>query len=492
MLYKSKMKAFLEVCSLPVSFVWILVHGLCRVEAQNVNGNKGEKIMNIERTNGMGLRRSPRLTSAPPETKGRSSKTIFKSSDKGSYSETRSSGKLNGKRLCLSKTEEADKGTFPLRHNETNLRLIIERQLRRSLKFSQATKNGSSDISVRRLDMDEVVFSEEKLLGISPSSMHSTENGDSNASFREHRREMSDDKQLKTPSSLSTLLAEDETFSKKAKGSSLSGKEKSQSKTDVIFIGNPIPDDEAQERWRWRYEMKVVDMNYTVKCYFFDSYCDSDDDDDEDKVVWNVECHYAQAEIDGCTINLGDCVYIKGEEAKHHIGRILEFFKTTDGENYFRVQWFYRAEDTVMKQEAAFHDERRVFYSTVMNDNPIDCIISKVSVTQISPKLGLKSNSLPRSDFYFDMEYCVDYSTFHNLPPGKLLFVLSYSSSNCCKEVFPSTPAFSANIPSFGTYQAELTLLDLYSGCGGMSTGLCLGAKASSIDLVTVFSSNQC
>ena len=65
----------------------------------------------------------------------------------------------------------------------------------------------------------------------------------------------------------------------------------------------------------------------------------------------------------------------------------------------------------------------------------------------------------------------------------------SYSLSNCCKEIFPTTPtAFSANIPSFGTYKAELTLLDLYSGGGGMSTGLCLGAKASCIDLVTVLS----
>lgn len=25
-----------------------------------------------------------------------------------------------------------------------------------------------------------------------------------------------------------------------------------------FFIGDPIPDDEAQERWRWRYEMKVI------------------------------------------------------------------------------------------------------------------------------------------------------------------------------------------------------------------------------------------
>ena len=34
--------------------------------------------------------------------------------------------------------------------------------------------------------------------------------------------------------------------------------------------------------------------------------------------------------------------------------------------------------------------------------------------------------------------------------------------------------------------KAELELLDLFSGCGGMSTGLCLGAKLSSIDLISV------
>ena len=38
---------------------------------------------------------------------------------------------------------------------------------------------------------------------------------------------------------------------------------------------------------------------------------------------------------------------LQGNEEKKDVGRILEFFKTTDGENYFRVQWFYRVEDTV-------------------------------------------------------------------------------------------------------------------------------------------------
>ncbi|KAK8650343.1 hypothetical protein V6N13_139988 [Hibiscus sabdariffa] len=457
--------------------------------------NKEANTMNAERINGMGLRRSPRLTSATPE--------------RGSYSKTSPSGavlpKLNdshfsaGNQMRKSPRFVGVRETESLRRfQDLNPRLPIETQLRRSPKLSQTTKNGC-----RRFDMDEMAFSGEKLLGVSPSFVHAEENGENDVSFREHRNEMSNEKQMKIPPSCSTLLAGgdsaevnsssdrssnscDEQPSKKFKISSAEPEvgtsnekfsKKYKPKTDPMFIGNPIPDDEAQERWQWRYEMKNIKSNSKSVSL--------DDEDDEDKIVWNVECHYAHAEIGGCTINLGDCVYIKGEEEKHHIGRILEFFKTTDGENYFRVQWFYRAEDTVMKQETAFHDKRRLFYSTVMNDNPIDCIISKVSVTQISPKLGLKSNSLPPSDFYFDMEYCVDYSTFRTLPTDSFN---SLNFSNCYKEVFHKTPAFSANIPSFGSYKAELTLLDLYSGCGGMSSGLCFGAKASCVDLVTKWS----
>lgn len=38
---------------------------------------------------------------------------------------------------------------------------------------------------------------------------------------------------------------------------------------------------------------------------------------------------------------------LQGEGEKNHVGTIIEFFKTTDGDNYFRGQWFYRVEDTV-------------------------------------------------------------------------------------------------------------------------------------------------
>jgi len=38
----------------------------------------------------------------------------------------------------------------------------------------------------------------------------------------------------------------------------------------------------------------------------------------------------------------------------------------------------------------------------------------------------------------------------------------------------------------------ELKLLDLYSGCGGMSTGLCQGGILSGLDIVTVSSTFLC
>jgi hypothetical protein len=34
--------------------------------------------------------------------------------------------------------------------------------------------------------------------------------------------------------------------------------------------------------------------------------------------------------------------------------------------------------------------------------------------------------------------------------------------------------------------KSEMTLLDLYSGCGAMSTGLCMGASKSGVKLVPV------
>ncbi|KAF3950783.1 hypothetical protein CMV_023507 [Castanea mollissima] len=263
--------------------------------------------------------------------------------------------------------------------------------------------------------------------------------------------------------------------SKRFKATASLEEKRKKDKNMSSFIGDPIPDDEAQERWRWRYEMKSQRSN---------SHHVNFDEDEEDKIIWNVQCHYAQAKIDNCIFSLGDCACIMGDGGQKHVGRILEFFKTTDGEHYFRVQWFYRVEDTVIQDEGGFHDKRRLFYSTIMNDNLLDCIISKVTVKQITPKVGLRSNSIPRIDFYYDMEYCVDYSTFRSLVIDNSVKSLNVSSPDGIKSVHTmATGTFLENVPNCETHGADLALLDLFSGCGGMSTGLCLGAKLSGVNL---------
>ncbi|XP_059644065.1 DNA (cytosine-5)-methyltransferase CMT2-like isoform X2 [Cornus florida] len=251
-------------------------------------------------------------------------------------------------------------------------------------------------------------------------------------------------------------------------------------KNKASFIGEPVPKEEARERWRWRYELKGLQSQQSKgQSWKLNA-------DEEDEIILNVECHFTQAKVDGCIYNLGDCAYIKGDGRQKYVGRIIEFFKTVEGDDYFRVQWFYRAQDTVMKEAAAFHDKRRLFYSTVMNDNLLDCIISKVGVKQIRPTLGLNLNSIPPSDFYYDMEYCVEYSTFRTLLNDNSVESHDSASPNYVETSHTTINTTSLeDTPSCELYKAELGLLDLYSGCGGMSTGLCLGAKLSHVNLVT-------
>ncbi|XP_061366896.1 DNA (cytosine-5)-methyltransferase CMT2 [Gastrolobium bilobum] len=259
---------------------------------------------------------------------------------------------------------------------------------------------------------------------------------------------------------------------KKFKASVCLTNESMDEKNTPSFIGDPIPDDEAQKRWGWRYELK-------------DKKCNKINEDEEDEIIVNVKCHYAQAEIGNCIFSLGDCAFIKGEGEQKYVGKIIEFFQTTDSKNYFRVQWFYRIQDTVVQDEGGFHDKRRLFYSSIMNDNLIDCITAKVNVTLIKPRVGLKFTSVLPSDFYYDMEYCVDYSAFHNIPTDNPVKINELSPPAVLESLSTEASTLTKSLPSSDLQKTELALLDLYSGCGGMSTGLCLGAKISSVNLVT-------
>ncbi|XP_062073414.1 DNA (cytosine-5)-methyltransferase CMT2 [Humulus lupulus] len=429
------------------------------------------------------LRRSPRGTSTESETKSYclkvASEKIFSKrfhSQKRGYFELDSPSSLKSK-TKLSLDEDSNTKSMPLKSNDRVL--SSEKRIRSPRQKSTTEDNTSKDI--------EKIISEIS----NENGMRSCKISSTLASNESIRLSTSDKLSALSEdcTSMSNLTSSREfevlslggeaeydlidfpepyekQLPKKIKTSNFA-KSKLKKSNCSFFVGDPIPDDEARERWLWRYELKTQ-QSHDKKS--------KQNDDEEDEVVLNVECHFAQANIRNCIYNLGDCAYIQGDGKKKHIGRIVEFFKITDGEKYFRVQWFYRVEDTVIKEEGAFHDKRRLFYSTIMNDNVLDCIISKVIVTKITPRVGLKISSIAPSDFYYDMEYCVDYSTFRSI-----------EIDNSVKNHYFASPCGSESVPTTDTktYQAELTLLDLYSGCGGMSTGLCLGAKASNVKIVT-------
>ncbi|KAI8031049.1 DNA (cytosine-5)-methyltransferase 1 [Camellia lanceoleosa] len=188
---------------------------------------------------------------------------------------------------------------------------------------------------------------------------------------------------------------------------------KSPDDDDVRFAGKPFPAEEARERWPESYQSKA-------------------------------------------------------EEGKpDFIAKIVELFETVDRELYFTAQWFFRAEDTIIKHKSDLIDKKRVFYSDIKDDNPLTdfhCVKSKNCSTCSRSGLAEKEKILSSSDLYCDMAYSLPHFSFTTLETA--------------------TAAKSSQVSNFE--DSTMTLLDLYSGCGAMSTGLCLGASISSLKLVTV------
>nr|XP_051198653.1 DNA (cytosine-5)-methyltransferase CMT1-like isoform X3 [Lolium perenne] len=244
------------------------------------------------------------------------------------------------------------------------------------------------------------------------------------------------------------------------------------------FVGEPVPDEEARRRWPARYRTK-----------------DSADSDarrrsDGEITETLARCHYRTACVDGVNFDIGDDVYLKaGPGEENYIARITEFFEGIDHGSYFAAHWFYRVTDTLVEVEDHKHDHKRIFLSDHKDDNTIDSIISKVNVIYVGPNMTLeaKSKIIEESDFYYDMSYSLACSTFANMPADIGIATGSEATSDISSDDVDSSKE-KPNDDLVSPPDAQMktaALLDLYSGCGAMSTGLCLGAALSGIKLIT-------
>ncbi|KAK4355044.1 hypothetical protein RND71_027238 [Anisodus tanguticus] len=234
---------------------------------------------------------------------------------------------------------------------------------------------------------------------------------------------------------------------------------------ECVLAGEPVPDVEARQKWPHRYNKGESNGSKSIN-----------GQDDSDQLT-QAKCHYSRAEVDGLIYYLEDDAHVKAADGEDdYICKIVEFFEAVDGVQYFTAQWFYRAKDTVIKNHDQFINKKRVFLSEIKDDNPIDCLVTKLKIVPVpsNATLQFKENVKSNCDFYYDMKYLLPYSSFISLPPDATSPV---SSS--------STISSDIDAGEVKDHNLEKKLLDLYSGCGAMSTGLCLGANSKGVKLVT-------
>ncbi|KAL9324724.1 hypothetical protein ACSQ67_009581 [Phaseolus vulgaris] len=254
--------------------------------------------------------------------------------------------------------------------------------------------------------------------------------------------------------------------------------------SNTRFIGEPIPEEEARRRWPKRYQEKEKKPSTGSK---------SNRNQDEDEEIHQARHHYLEAEVDGCTIyKLFDDAHVKADEGEdNYICKIVELFESIDGSLYFTAQWYYRAKDTVIKKLAYLIEPKRVFFSEVQDDNPLDCLVAKLNIARLplNMDLNVKKETIPPCDYYCDTQYLLPYSTFVSLPSengetgSETCSTISCDTNGVEKCEVDSQPK-DAYLPDENK-DLEMTLLDLYCGCGAMSTGLCLGGNLSGVNLVT-------
>ncbi|XP_047092351.1 DNA (cytosine-5)-methyltransferase CMT1-like [Lolium rigidum] len=259
------------------------------------------------------------------------------------------------------------------------------------------------------------------------------------------------------------------------------------SESEDHFVGDPMPDDEARRRWPERYKSEdshdpQVTQRYGCLLLHVSFTLLSDGEEEKSAAL----CHFTSARVDNVDFDLGDDVYVRAAPGeKDYIGRITEFFQGEDHGSYFSCRWFFRVADTVitakfLKVDDHEHDPKRVFLSEEKDDNLIESIISKVNITYVGPNVAPqdKAHLIAKSDLYYDMSYSEAYSTFSNMPPENIGATGSETTSDIsCDDVFSSKEKLVADFAAPpDALMGTATLLDLYSGCGAMSTGLSMGA----------------
>lgn len=360
------------------------------------------------------------------------------------------------KRSCLKeKKAEEEQSTTATRSR------LMEKEAEEE-KSTAPNRSRLSEKKVKKEDTEEVFLDAEEDDTNSIDEVGAkmgTDNGDSRSEKKEKEKE--------------------KRGSGKKKKISTPEKAKEDDGTPARFVGNQVPDAEARKKWPHRYANKIKNKTPISK--------PSNSLDDSEEII-KARCHYKRAEVDGIIYNLYDDAHVQASDGEpDYICRIIEMFESEDRTPHFTAQWYYRSTDTIIKDKY-ISDPKCVFFSEIRNDNPLDCLTRKLKIVRLA--LGVDSETRRAKtlncDFYCDMLYLLPYSTFVKLPSENNT-TAPESSSTISSDIDAAGVKFDCDevCETSGRRKSEVALLDLYSGCGAMSTGLCLGANLSGLNLVT-------
>ncbi|KAE8790579.1 chromomethylase 1 [Hordeum vulgare] len=164
------------------------------------------------------------------------------------------------------------------------------------------------------------------------------------------------------------------------------------------FLGEPVPTDEARAKWSQRYQHGspkrcVSDLIFSL--LFFSA---------------------------GWLLCVDPCVVAAPGQARagwgHEGARPLPLRQGDDMDYMLGDDVYVLVISRAKCVNDQTHDPKRVFLCEEKNDNPLDCIISKVKIIHVDPNTdsATKAKLVPGTDLYYDMSYSVAYSTFANIP----------------------------------------------------------------------------
>ncbi|KAL9311236.1 DNA (cytosine-5)-methyltransferase CMT3 [Arabidopsis thaliana] len=249
------------------------------------------------------------------------------------------------------------------------------------------------------------------------------------------------------------------------------------------FLDEPIPESEAKSTWPDRYkpiEVQPPKASSRKKTK-----------DDEKVEIIRARCHYRRAIVDERQIyELNDDAYVQSGEGKDpFICKIIEMFEGANGKLYFTARWFYRPSDTVMKEFEILINKKRVFFSEIQDTNEMGLLEKKLNILMIPLNENTKETipATENCDFFCDMNYFLPYDTFEAIQQETMMAISESSTISSDTDIREGAAAISeiGECSQETEGHKKATLLDLYSGCGAMSTGLCMGAQLSGLNLVT-------